>query len=230
MISTYTQFFDQIKTDVSKNLNKIIDLRASRKSKSDKSFVTEGDLLINDIVNDIAKKYFNNYEFVSEEDKNRIETANDSVTIVIDPIDGTENFTSGFPEWGISISVYKMGAHKASLLACPEMDLWIKTGDQVAKNYSRIRGLSSSLTMNEILELTQGHEYRILGCCVYNMINAIKGSFLSFENPKGAHSWDILAGLNLALEHNLKVTVEGNAYHGEYLQPTGKYKFKVENQ
>ena len=229
MKDRYNQYINRIIEEVSNNLNKIIALRALRTSKLDKSFVTQGDLLINDIVRSISNKYFEKYEFVSEEDKNREETTNDSITVVIDPIDGTENFTSGFPEWGISISIFELGVHKASLLGCPEMNIWIKTGDSINKNYSRIRGLSSSLSIEEILELTQGHEYRILGCCVYNMINAIKGSFLSFENPKGAHSWDILAGLNLALEHNLKVTVDGEPYYGAYLQPTRKYKFKVDN-
>ena len=56
------------------------------------------------------------------------------------------------------------------------------------------------------------------------------GSFLPFENPKGANSWGILGGLNLAVEHGLRVEVEGRTYAGEYLEPTRKYRFKVEQQ
>jgi fructose-1,6-bisphosphatase/inositol monophosphatase family enzyme len=114
-----------------------------------------------------------------------------------------------------------------SLLGCPELILWLKSGDSIPNYFSRIRGLSSSLQKEELITATQGHEYRILGCCVYNMINVIRGSFLSFENPKGAHSWDILGGLNLALEHKLKVIVNDKAYSGEYLPADQKYRFWV---
>jgi myo-inositol-1(or 4)-monophosphatase len=148
---------------------------------------------------------------------------------VVDPIDGTENFTSGMPEWGVSVSCFYNGRHVGSLLGCPEMDVWMKTGDRITKFYSRVRGLSSSLQMEELIKATQGHEYRILGCCVYNMINVIRGSFLSFENPKGAHSWDILGGLNIALEHHLKVIVNDKEYTGEYLSADKKYRFRVGN-
>jgi hypothetical protein len=39
-----------------------------------------------------------------------------------------------------------------------------------------------------------------------------------------------LAGLNLALEHGLSVTVEGKEYAGEYLSPHQKYRFKIEQR
>ncbi|MBL6444759.1 inositol monophosphatase [Fulvivirga sp. 29W222] len=222
--------FLELKLVVRSNLKEVLRLRNKRMSKEDKSFVTEGDLLINKWVKEIFEKNIQQYHFVSEETDSHMETEAEGVTIVLDPIDGTENFTSGLPEWGISLSCYNDGVHCASMLACPEMDIWICSGDVVEKNYSRIRGLSSSLSMDELIKATQGHEYRILGCCVYNMINVIRGSYLSFENPKGANSWDILAGLNLALENDLIVMVNGKHYNGEYLQPNRKYKFKVENR
>jgi fructose-1,6-bisphosphatase/inositol monophosphatase family enzyme len=148
----------------------------------------------------------------------------------VDPIDGTENFTSGLPEWGISVSCYLGGVHSGSLIGCPEIGHWIMTGETITRHRSRIRGLSSSLSKEEILEATQGFEYRISGCCVYNMMSVIRGSFLSFENPKGVWSWDILGGLNLALEHGLKVELENKPYAGEYLTPDRRYRFKVENR
>jgi hypothetical protein len=59
------------------------------------------------------------------------------------------------------------------------------------------------------------------------MFNVITGSFSSYENFKGARIWDILPGLNLALEHKLSVTVEGRKYQGEFLNPLEKYRFKI---
>ena len=189
-----------------------------------------GQKVVQQLIFDAAQKHLNDPIFVSEEmDGYPTITNTSSIVVVIDPIDGTENFTSGLPEWGISICCYLGNQHMGSLIGSPELAIWLQTGDKFDRFQSRIRGLSSSLTKEQILSATNGFEYRILGCCVYNMISVIRGSFCSFENPKGANSWDILAGLNLALEHGLNVTINEQPYAGEYLAPDRKYRFKVGN-
>jgi len=220
-------FLDSIRYKIQDNIHSILLLRDKRTEKSDLSFVTEGDLLINRMIEEIVLHEKESIIMISEETINKPVQAEEGFIVVVDPIDGTENFTSGLPEWGVSVSCFFKGTHAGSLLGCPEMNLWIKSGDSIPTYFSRIRGLSSSLQKEELIQATQGHEYRILGCCVYNMINVIRGSFLSFENPKGAHSWDILGGLNLALEHNLKVLVNDKEYSGEYLPADQKYRFWV---
>ena len=35
-----------------------------------------------------------------------------------------------------------------------------------------------------------------MGCCAYNMLNVVRGSYKSFSNLNGAYSWDVLAGFN----------------------------------
>jgi myo-inositol-1(or 4)-monophosphatase len=221
------RFLQAIKSEVIASTPRVLALRNQRKEKEDSSFVTEGDLLINELIARIANDAKADIHIVSEESAQQQEPAPASYVVVVDPIDGTENFTSGLPEWGISVSCYDGGRHVGSLLGCPEMNLWLQTGDTVPNFFSRIRGLSSSLQKEELIKATQGYEYRMLGCCVYNMINVIRGSFLSFENPKGAHSWDILGGINLALEHQLTVIVNDKKYSGEYLPAGGKYRFWV---
>ncbi|GAB5560420.1 MAG: hypothetical protein SynsKO_20670 [Synoicihabitans sp.] len=220
--------YNKIKSSILTNLTRITELRATREQKLDNSYVTKGDLLVQQLVINAIAAEFNDFKIISEELKNLAVDLNARDVFVVDPIDGTENFTSGFVEWGVSISHYRNGAHFESLLFCPEMNLAVQTGDTIKRHQSRVRGLSSSLVMEDLINATQGYEYRILGCCVYNMMCVLRGSFCSFENPKGANSWDILAGLNLALEHDLKVTVNDKEYHGEYLPHTQKYRFKVE--
>jgi fructose-1,6-bisphosphatase/inositol monophosphatase family enzyme len=212
---------------IERELPAILAMRSHRVSKADGSYVTEGDLLVQDLVLRFIDQSFPAARIVSEELKEPVGETGAACVFVIDPIDGTENFTSGLPEWGVSIACYEHGKHAFSLIGCPEMRQWLSTGDGCARFTSRIRGLSSSLTKEDLLAATSGYEYRVLGCCVYNMLNVIRGSFYSFENPKGANSWDILAGLNLALEHGLAVTVEGKQYAGEYLPADRKYRFKV---
>lgn len=213
-----------------RDLPAILAVRSERISKPDGSYVTKGDLLAQDLVLRFVERAFPGAQVVSEELREPFGDLEAEVVFVVDPIDGTENFTSGLPEWGISISCYQGDRHVHSLIGCPEMHQWLSTGDACDKFVSRIRGLSSSLTKEDLLAATSGYEYRVLGCCVYNMLSVIRGSLHSFENPKGANSWDILAGLNLALEHGLAVTVEGKKYAGEYLPADQKYRFKVEQR
>lgn len=227
MSQSIHHFLSELRSAVARRLPEIMRLRNTREEKADASYVTQGDLLVQKIVLQLTADLLPAAQVISEEQKEGAHDGAAGITIVVDPIDGTENFTSGLPEWGVSVACYQDGRHVASMIGCPEMDIWIQTGDTLERHASRIHGLSSSLSKEDIIRATEGFEYRILGCCVYNMMNVIRGSFCSFENPKGAHSWDILAGLNLALEHGLTVSVEGKPYRGEYLEHTRKYRFRV---
>ncbi|MDH4460940.1 MAG: inositol monophosphatase family protein [Flectobacillus sp.] len=213
------------------NLDEILSKRTKKILKEDNSYVTEGDLFCESLVKTFLRTNYSEYGLVSEEspEENSINWKKDKV-FILDPIDGTENFTSGLKEWGVALCVYENGKHKESMLALPELDCYLKTGDSFQKFESRIAGISSSLTKEDILKLEPGFEYRIIGCAVYNMYNVVTGSFYSFENPKGAKVWDIIPGLNLALENGLSVTVNNQEYHGELLDPNQKYIFKIQNR
>lgn len=92
---------------------------------------------------------------------------------------------------------------------------------------SRICGLSSYMQPEDFTGLEPGSEYRIMGCCMYNMYNVILGSYRQFLHLKGCYSWDILPGMNLALEQGLDVELAGKKYGGEFLYPGIKYRFKI---
>ncbi|GFZ97801.1 hypothetical protein [Nesterenkonia alkaliphila] len=55
----------------------------------------------------------------------------------------------------------------------------------------------------------------------------ITGRVRRFVNPVGAYSWDLLAGLQLALEHGCTVTIDDAPYTGEYLHPGVKYRVDI---
>ena len=230
MSSAVTDFFSTLRTEFSgAGLERVTSLRRTQVKKDDESFVTQGDLLVQDIIMNSAECLLDSPMIVSEE-LHQIRQAPEPSgrVVVIDPIDGTENFVCGLPIWGISVCCYLDGQHEASLLGCPELGWWASSREVMETRYeSRVRGLSSSLTKEEILAATKGFEYRVFGCCVFNMLSTIRGSLCSFENPKGAWPWDILAGLNLALEAGLSVFVEDKKYAGEYLSPDRRYRFKI---
>lgn len=66
-----------------------------------------------------------------------------------------------------------------------------------------------------------------MGCSMYNLYNVIRGSYASYENIGGVNSWDILPGINIALEHDYQVEVNEQRYAGQFLQPDQKYRVKV---
>lgn len=216
---------------IKKQLPEILKLRSIKKLKSDNSYVSEGDLLCDKLIQDFFYSINPNVVIISEETckTNFISFDKNQLLVTIDPIDGTENFVSGLKEWGIGISIFKENKHLESFIALPELDEYLYTGLKVDRFESRIYGISSSLTKEDILKLEPGFEYRIIGCCMYNMFNVIRGSYHQFQNPKGAYSWDILPGLNLALEHNLEVEINNKPYNGEFLQPNTKYTFRISN-
>jgi myo-inositol-1(or 4)-monophosphatase len=227
---TVLNLLQGVRASLMDELPRILEQRSMRQLKADASYVTTGDLLAQQLILAQVQHFLPEAVMVSEEFRENPFACPPGYTVVVDPIDGTENFASGLPEWGVSVACYHGGKHVASMLGCPELDAWTVTGESMPRRCgSRIRALSSSLTKQDLERILEGHEYRIFGCCVYNMLQVIQGALLSFENPKGANAWDILAGINLALEHGLTVTVNDQPYAGEYLTPDRKYRFQVRN-
>lgn len=218
-----------IESLIMENLQQILSLRHTGKLKADNTFVSEGDLLSQELIFSFLRDNVINCKIISEESANSLDDLKEYEYIVtIDPIDGTENFVSGLKEWGVGVSVYKNLEHHQSMILLPELRISLCTGDKIERyKGSRICGLSSYMTNADFELLEKGFEYRIMGCCMYNMYNVIKGSYNRFQHLKGCYSWDILPGINLALEHGVEVKIEGKPYKGEFLLPNIKYKFEV---
>jgi myo-inositol-1(or 4)-monophosphatase len=223
---------NEIVSAVRGRLHEILSLRGDFVSKADGSFVSQGDLLVQSIVIGLLTVKMPSYILISEELAPFSEVCwdPDGNYIVLDPIDGTENFVSGLKEWGVGVSVFSKGKHLESCIFLPELDECLISKMLIRKFTSRIIGLSSSLNKHDLMRLPESDfEYRIIGCSMYNTLSAIKGSFAFFENVKGVNCWDILPGLNLALEHGCQVFVDELPYTGQILFPTKKYKIKISN-
>lgn len=220
---------EDIKSIINENLSDILLLRSTGILKEDNTFVSKGDLLCEKLIFEYLESKFDDYLIISEESKTNFDNIEHyKYIITLDPIDGTENFVSGLKEWGVGVSIYKNMEHYQSMILLPELQLSLCTGDRIErKNGSRICGLSSYMTPADFDNLGKDYEYRIMGCCMYNMYNVIRGYFCRFMHLKGCYSWDILPGLNLALENGLEVILDGNNYTGEFLQPNIKYRFDV---
>jgi myo-inositol-1(or 4)-monophosphatase len=224
--------FETLSAEISQNLNHILSLRDDKILKDDNSYVSKGDIFVQEIIFKHCSKFYPQHIIISEElaFETIINWSEKGSYIIIDPIDGTENFVSGLKEWGIGISIYTDGMHISSFIYLPELDISLFTGQKIKKYNSRIIGISSSLLKEDLMNLPEfGFEFRIIGCSMYNMISCINGSFKSYENVKGVNCWDILPGLNLALEHGLTCFIDDKPYVGQILFPTKKYKVKLIN-
>ena len=196
--------------------------------KQDGSPVTEADIFIEGLIEGWFKERLEGVVFVGEESHVQGTVDTDGYVVLMDPIDGTENFCSGLKEWGSSLSVWRRGEHLASMLMLPELGARLMTGDKVIARQSRITGFSSSFDESILQGIRDAGEYRVSGCAVYNFHSVITGSFKRFINPKGACAWDVLPGLMLALENNCRVIVDDEEFHGKFLQPNRKYRIDVQ--
>lgn len=195
--------------------------------KPDGSPVTAADVLVETEVATLLRSELGELRFIGEETGDSGGTSGSNWRAVLDPIDGTENFCSGLKEWGVSLSLWRGDNHAASMLYLPELDECLISGDDVAPRRSRILGLSSSISEELVQSLRHAGEARIIGCAVYNMFNVIRGGYHRFLNPVGARSWDLQAGVMLALEHGLEVVLEGKPYTGAFLLPDRKYRVDI---
>lgn len=205
-------------------------MRRSVEWKIDGSPVSAADRLIEAEVEQLLVIRFGQLNFIGEETFEENQVGSADLTAVLDPIDGTENFISGLKEWGMSLSLWWQKEHLASILLLPELNQSLVTGNEIEKHESRIHSFSSSTTLELISRLQIGQENRISGCAVFNLFNVVTGRFSTFSNPAGAYSWDLLAGLQLALEYSCAVEVEGEKYYGEYLEPGQRYRVEIFSQ
>lgn len=220
-------FMNNICDLIMNHLDQIEATRFDVTLKDDHTPVTTSDIFVEELVKKYIEEQLPGTTFIGEESFTSTTLQSEGYLVVLDPIDGTENFSSGLKEWGVSFGLWKDHKHLGSFLFLPELGLRLLSGDNVNYLSSRITGLSSSMSDSIIACLSEPGEYRIVGCAVYNFYNVIRGSFQRFINPKGAYIWDLLPGLMLALEHGCEVLVDGEKFNGTFLDPSQKYRVDI---
>lgn len=211
-------------------LPRLDELRSQVTLKGDDTPVTAADVLVQRSIEDYLTSQLDGLTFVGEEGEYDVDHDLTGWTAVVDPIDGTENFASSLPEWGVSVALWRDGSHEASMISLPELNKRLITGDKVQPASSRITAFSSGIDDRLVSMLAETPQARLMGCAVYNLYCVITGRFTRFVNPVGAYSWDLLAGLSLALEHNCEVFLDEQRYDGSYLEPGRRYRVDVRHR
>jgi myo-inositol-1(or 4)-monophosphatase len=232
MIASTASLLDGVRSLVDDSLPTLLERRYDIRWKPDGSPVTQADLLLEQRIAEWLGERLPGLILIGEESfaAQRTDLDRSGWIAVLDPIDGTENFCSGLKEWGVSLSLWHGGTHAGSLLMLPELGQSLASGEQVARVPSRITGYSSSLHPEIVAGIAAGGEARIFGCAVYNLFNVARGALAQFVNPKGAHAWDLIAGLMLAREQGCDILVDGKTFDGSFLDPHRRYRVDIRHR
>ncbi len=174
------------------------------KLKTDRTVVTEADLAADTLLRTALKQDFPQDGILSEEENTIFPTDKEYVWI-IDPLDGTTNFSLGLHYWGISIARVKNGYPDLGVLYFPMLDELFSASKGGGAYFN-----GSQLKVNPAMESLPAtffshcsrthHNYdvnirykpRILGSAAYGLVTVARGSaILAMEvTPK---VWDLSA-------------------------------------
>lgn len=206
--------------------------------KEDNSIVTTLDFEISNQIKRLAKSTFPEIQIVSEEDGFFNNGISNRLILLVDPLDGTENFASGLPIWGVGLAMFIDGLLNFSCVLFPEIRLGhVSQKIELPFGYRSLRSVSSTngrlslfpanLFHQDIVQKNNSNQQRILGCSLLNLSLACYGNVKFCSSGAGLRSWDFLPAILPAIENNLTVLVNNKKYHGEYLSPKERYTIEI---
>ena len=138
LINVMFKAADAASRRIMRDFGEVENLQVSRKGAGD--FVTRADTNAEQTIQEELAKSRPEWGFIMEEG-GVIEGDADAPKWVIDPIDGTTNFTHGIPHFAISIAVMKEGKITAGLILDPTRNecFFAETGKGAFLNERRIR-------------------------------------------------------------------------------------------
>lgn len=208
-------------------------------TKKDGSIVTNFDLIIQAKIKELLSELIPEAILVSEENNVRSSAELSNQIILIDPIDGTENFASGLPFWGIGLAHFIDLQLKATCVLFPEI-LFYHASKNVdlgaCLNYRNLR--TSSSKKNKYLHPANfereflgnsaiGIQDRILGCSLLNISLACLESWTFKSSGPGLKVWDFMPAILPALETGRLIYVNDVRYTGEFLRVADRYKVQI---
>lgn len=170
--------------------------------KADNSLVTDADLAADSWISGAIRMQFPQDSILSEEAQQSVDSAVASPVWVIDPLDGTSNFSNGIPVWGVSIARLENGIPALGVLYFPlTNDLYTaRQGMGAQLNYQPLRPslslpapfFSCCSRTHRTYQVNVPYKARISGSVAFNLAAVARGGVaISFEvAPK---VWDVAA-------------------------------------
>ena len=218
-------FYTQLKKIIDHSIKDINYLEI----KKDKSMLTKNDLIVQEKIINLIKKFFPDVrQFICEENFSLSKFKKIDFKkpfAVIDPIDGTENFYAENGMFGTLISINSKFSKKIDLIYLPVHKVLL-TRDNISsinkkpKKNNNITILSTKCLKHNF----KGSKYRIFGSTAFSFYKFITGEANEFIYCEGAKIWDCFTGLRLSKLINCKLII--NNKNWKY-KPKYKMKFKI---
>ena len=189
-------------------------------TKGVQDYVTAVDRAVEALIVDRLHAAFPDDAFLGEEGGRRSGSAGSEALWVIDPIDGTVNYTRGLPLWCISLALVHAGEIAFGLIFNPVSDEFYcavrGSGARCNGQPIRVSGVQSpesarvglgfsyrcppALHARDVGRLLEAHcEYARLGSGALGLAFVADGRFDGYWEPH-INSWDVLAGICLVRE------------------------------
>ncbi len=200
--------------------------RAAVRTKSQHEIVTPFDLASEKIILSAIKKHFPQHHILSEE-AGLIKNKPSDYLWIVDPLDGTTNFSMGNPLFSISVALVKNNQIVLGVIYVPFLkELYIaEIGKSTTLNNKKIKVSQISQIKQSLLTFCHGadnasirqaikiHNYfktasrdiRQIGSAAIELCWVARGKTEAIIIP-GAHSWDVAAGVLIVRQAGGTVT------------------------
>ncbi len=215
----------QAATDAGEKLLSLFNTDIERHRKGKNDIVTEADLVAEKIILDIIKKNFPSHNIISEEAGT--EENNSDYTWVIDPLDGTINYTQGIEEYSVSIALEHNNEIIIGVIYRPESNeiFFAEKGKGAYKNNKKI-SVSTESHLEDMMISTDSSSQEPARSHIFQTLNYIRDNFrhvrifgssslhlcriasgqLDFYYKHQYSHWDFAAGKLIVEEAGGKVT------------------------
>ncbi|MCP4199602.1 MAG: inositol monophosphatase [Proteobacteria bacterium] len=190
--------------------------------------VTEYDRQAEKIIKDHLQNLYPDIGMLAEESGLGSKKEGDQTTWIVDPLDGTTNFSHGHPVFAVSIGLEDNGRPVAGVIAIPmlRLTLWARIGGGAFCNGEPIRVTDTSRLGNSLVATGFPYDRRTsednntrectafikrcqgirrCGAAAVDLAFVARGVYDGFFEPK-LHAWDLAAGAVIVEEAGGRVT------------------------
>jgi len=222
-------FAEQSAREIGDQLHEVFqEGRISGELKEDHTLVTAADHQADQIFQSALAQTFPEHGLLSEESSTIYPPGKDLVW-VIDPLDGTTNFSQGLHHWGVSIAFLEKGVPRAAALFFPVVDEMYTAADQQGSclngqllqpdDHLKASSLSFFLhcsRTHQRFQVDVPYKSRTLGSAAYNLCAVAKGTgLMGLETT--VKLWDIAGAWLVLQEARCAVDI----FQGESAVPAG---------
>jgi myo-inositol-1(or 4)-monophosphatase len=206
---------------VSDEANRMV---VNTKNENDRDVVTKLDLVLNNELKLATLKYAPNVVFLSEEEKYKQEyLCFERLTVIVDPLDGSQNYSLGFSIYSVLIAIVEKREILAAAVVTPfnhqmiiwsrEKGLWsnglLPSTYLPSPSYLAYSPVKTSLDSDIFLKLIQNIDLHSTGLYrwgsasngLLEVLNGRLQTFIGYE----IRLWDCVAFIPILLERKIKV-------------------------